>query len=185
MTVTRSRIPRALVVLLAAAALCVLAAPAQGATTVKFTHESYSEAQKQIAAHQVASATFNKKAHNLHLTLTDGRHVLASYPSHDEPAIAAQIKAAGAAVTVEKVKKKKAAHHKLRYIAGGILIVVILIIAVVLGLNRRKDREEQAGAGAGGTGAVPPAAAGGGAPPAAEPAAGEAQPVAGREPPSG
>ena len=181
MTVQRNRILHALAAVLAAAALTALAVPSLAAAVV-YTHESYTEAQKQIAAHQVQKATFNKKAHTVHLTLTDGRHVLASYPSHDEPAIAAQIKATGATVAVEKAKTKPV-HHKLRYIAGGILIVVILIVALVLGLNRRKDREEQAAAGA--DGAVPPAAAGGDTPPPPEPAASEAEPVAGRQPPAG
>ena len=149
--------------------MAAFAASAWAAATVHFTPESLSAAQAQIAGGKVQAATFNKKAHTLHITLTDGRHVLASYPSHNEPQLAAALKAKGVAVTIEKTKtKKKAVHHKLRYIAGGVLVVVILIIALVLGLNRRRPQEREPGAGAPAAGTVPPAA-GGGAPPGAEP----------------
>lgn len=123
----------------------VLAVPA-GAAGVHFTHESYTEFQKQLSAGQIHAVTFNKKAHSVHVTLNDGRHVLASYPSHEEPQLAAQIRAKGASVKIEKSKKAKAAtHHTLRYIAGAIVVVVILVVLVVLLIGRRRALVEDDG----------------------------------------
>jgi ATP-dependent Zn protease len=125
--------------------LAVLAVPA-GAAGVHFTHESYTEFQKQLSAGQIHAVTFNKKAHSVHVTLNDGRHVLASYPSHEEPQLAAQIRAKGASVKIEKSKKAKTAtHHTLRYIAGGIVVVVILVVLVVLLIGRRRALVEDDG----------------------------------------
>lgn len=134
-------------------ALLVLAVPAGAASAVHFTHESYSDFQKQLSAGQIHAVTFNKKAHSVHVSLNDGRHVLASYPSHDEPQIAAQLKAKGASVKIKKAKKKPAAaHHTLRYIAGGIVVILILVVLVVLLIGRRRtlvatDDGESGGAG--------------------------------------
>ena len=151
----------ALAAVLTAGAVTGVAAPARGARAVHFTPESYQALQGQIAAGQVHAATFNKKAHTLHITLADGRHVLVSYPSHDEPQLVAQLKSKGASVKIKKAKKK-AVHHKLRYIAGGILVAVIAIVAIVLGVNRRRPHEAEPAAGgpAAPTGAAPPASPG-------------------------
>jgi hypothetical protein len=175
----RNRTALALAAVVTAVALSVLAGPALGA--VHFTPEPYKTLQAQIAAGQIHAVTFNKKAHSIHVTLNDGRHVIASYPSHDEPALAAQLASKGASVKVEKAKKK-AVHHKLRYIAGGALIVVIVIVALVLGLNRRRPRD---GEPAGAPGAVPPAAGGGAPPPPAPPEAAGVEPASRTEPPVG
>jgi ATP-dependent Zn protease len=128
-----------LLALCLALAMLVLAVPAGAADAIRFTHESYAAFQKQLNAGQIHAVTFNKKAHTVHVSLDDGRHVLASYPSHDEPQIAAQLKAKGASVKVKKAKKTKAAaHHTLRYIAGGILVLLILAVLVVLLVGRRR-----------------------------------------------
>lgn len=141
------------------AALClaltvlVLAVPAGAASAVHFTHESYTEFQKQLNAGQIHAVTFNKKAHTVHVSLNDGRHVLASYPSHDEPQIAAQLTAKGASVKVKKVKKKPAAvHHTLRYVAGGIVVILILAVLVVLLIGRRRTLVGTGGEGGEGSG---------------------------------
>jgi hypothetical protein len=124
--------------------LC-MAAGATGA--VLFVHESYGAFEKQLAAHQIHAATFNKKAHTLHLSMNDGRHLLISYPSHNEPQIAAALEAKGVPVTVEKKAKKAtpAVHHTLRYVAGGILVLVIIVVAAVLLVDRRRKLGEEGG----------------------------------------
>jgi hypothetical protein len=125
---------------------------------VHFQKESFKAYQQQLAGGQIHAATFNKKAHTLHLTLNDGRHMLVSYPSHEEPQLAAQLSAKGVPVTVEKKKKPavKAVHHTLRYVAGGILVVVIAVVAAVLLIDRRRKLGE-ADAGQGSAGAQAPA----------------------------
>lgn len=115
--------------------------------------------QTQISAGKVRSATFNKKAHTVHIILTDGARELVSYPSHNEPQLAAALQAKGARVKVDRAKvKTKPAAHRLRYIAAGVLVVLVVIVALVLGLNRRRPRPA-AGDGPGGAhaqGAAPP-----------------------------
>jgi ATP-dependent Zn protease len=148
-------------------ALCLLAfcaaAQAGAQEVVHYQHESFPAFEGQLRAGQIESATFNKKAHTLHLRLTDGRHMLVSYPSHEEPQLAARLRAGGVAVAVEKkTKATKPVHHKLRYIAGGILIVVIIIVLVVLLIDRRRKLGE-AGGGAQGGGAESGGAESGGA----------------------
>lgn len=126
-------------------ALVALALPPVGAvgaaTVIHYTHESYEAFQHQLAAGQIHAVTFNKKPHSVRVTLKDGSHVLAIYPSHDEPQLAAQLTARGVTVAVlkPKVKAKPAVHHTLRYIAGGILVVVILTILAVLLIGRRRN----------------------------------------------
>jgi hypothetical protein len=122
----------------------VMAASAIGA--VRFQHESFGAFEKQLAARQIHAATFNKKAHTLHLSMNDGRHLLVSYPSHEEPQLAAKLEAKGVSVAVEKKKKPpaKAVHHTLRYIAGGILVLVIVVVAAVLLVDRRRKLSEEA-----------------------------------------
>ncbi len=153
------------VVLTACLAACLLAlsplvlalgAVDAAAATIHYQHESYEEFQKQLAAGQIVAVTFNKKPHSAHILLKDGRHVLAIYPSHNEPQIAAALTAKGVVVAVEKPKTKaKPVHHTLRYIAGGILVVVILAILAVLLIGRRRNVAEAAEpAGSVGSGAV-------------------------------
>ncbi len=132
--------------------ICASLAPAAVAVgaervVVHYQKESLTAYQQQLAAGQIHAATFNKKAHTLHLTLNDGRHVLVSYPSHEEPQFAAQLRAKGVPVTVEKKKKPaaKAVHHTLRYVAGGILVVVIAVVAAVLLIDRRRKLGEGGG----------------------------------------
>ncbi len=117
-------------------------ASAQGAgTVIHYTHESYETFQHQLATGKISAVTFNKKPHSVRVTLKDGSHVLAIYPSHDEPQIAARLTAKGVTVKVlkPKHKAKPAVHHTLRYIAGGILVVVILAILAVLLIGRRRN----------------------------------------------
>ena len=125
-----------------------LAIPAPLATaaesTIKYEHESKQAYEQQLASRQIKEATFNKRVRSVHLTLTDGRHVLYKYPPKAEPAIAAALQARHVPVTVltpteaAKEAKKTPVHHKLRYIAGGILIAVILIVGAVLLVDRRR-----------------------------------------------
>jgi 4-amino-4-deoxy-L-arabinose transferase-like glycosyltransferase len=142
-------------------ALAPLTQAVEAATVIHYQHESYQTFQGQLAHGEIHTATFNKKPHSVHVLLNDGRHVLAIYPSHDEPQIAAALSAKGVSVSVEKHKSKTApVHHTLRYIAGGILVVVILAILAVLLIGRRRNlaegsRETAPGAG-GETSAAPP-----------------------------
>jgi 4-amino-4-deoxy-L-arabinose transferase-like glycosyltransferase len=118
------------------------------ATVVHYQHESYQTFQAQLAHGEIKTATFNKKPHSVHVLLSDGRHVLAIYPSHDEPQIAAALAAKGVVVKVEKHTTKAApVHHTLRYIAGGILVIVILAILAVLLIGRRRNLAEGPGEG--------------------------------------
>jgi ATP-dependent Zn protease len=132
---------------IAAVAVClVLALVSAGAAVgaTHFQHESFGAFQKQLSAGQIHAATFNKKAHTLHLSLNDGRHMLVSYPSHEEPQLASKLRAKGVPVAVEKKKgtAKKAAHHTLRYVAAAIVVVVIGVIVGVLLLDRRRKLGE-------------------------------------------
>ena len=130
---------------------CCPAVRAGAQEVVHYQHESFPTFEGQLNAGQIETATFNKKAHRLHLRLKDGRHVLVSYPSHAEPQLAARLEARGVIVHVQKTKKAtKAVHHKLRYIAGGILIVVIIVVAVVLLIDRRRKLGETGGGVRGG-----------------------------------
>ena len=125
--------------------ILALATAASAIGAVRFQHESYGAFEKQLAAGQIHAATFNKKAHTLHLSMNDGRHLLVSYPSHEEPQLAAKLEAKGVSVAVEKKQKKKAAaavHHTLRYIAGGIVVLVIVVVAAVLLVDRRRKLGE-------------------------------------------
>lgn len=111
------------------------------APTPTFTKESYSAFQAQLANGQIRSVEFNKKPHSLHITLDDGKLLLAYYAPTEFKTVEAQIKAKGVPVTIEHVKvASKPVHHKLRYIAAGVLIVVIIVIALVLGFNRRRPQ---------------------------------------------
>ncbi len=147
-----SRLVASLAVGVVALAPALPVASAVGATTViHYKHESYEVFQRQLAAGQIRAVTFNKKPHSVRVTLKDGSHVLAIYPSHNEPQIAAQLSAKGVTVAVlkPKVKAKPAVHHTLRYIAGGILVIVILAILAVLLIGRRRNMTQTPEGGAG------------------------------------
>ena len=129
---------RVLVAACLIAVLLVLAVPAGAASVVHFKQESYAAFQRQLGAAQIHAATFNKKAHTLHVTLADGHHFKAGYPSHDEAQIATALRAKGASVQVKRAKQAKAVKHTLRYVAGGIMVIVILAILTVLLIGRRR-----------------------------------------------
>ena len=144
-----NRSPRGRRAVLAALATCLALVLAAAITTApaaaRFQRESFTTFQQQLSAGQIQSATFNKRAHTLHLTLSDGRLVLVSYPSHEEPQLAALLRAKGVSVTVQKKKKVAAkVHHTLRYIAGGIVVIVILVVFAVLLVDRRRKLGEEA-----------------------------------------
>jgi hypothetical protein len=129
---------------LATGALAAESPPAQ--TPIDYQKESLQEYEQQLAGGQIAAVTINKLLRSLRVTLKDGRHVLARYDKHQEPTVAAALKAKGVPVTVlvpaaaqqEAKHRPKPAHHKLRYIAGGIVIVVILVVGAVLLVDRRR-----------------------------------------------
>lgn len=119
-----------------------VAPAAKGA--IDYVHESDAEFAKQLAAKEVTSVIVNKRLRTLRATLSDGRHVLAAYPKHQEPATVARLKAHGATVTIltkqqaSKEAKKGKHHRRIRYIVGGAVILVIVIAAAVLLVNRRR-----------------------------------------------
>jgi hypothetical protein len=136
----------ALISCLALALTGPMAYAAEGVIT--YQHESEADFAKQLAAHEVTAVTINKRVRTLRVTLSDGRHVLARYPKHEEPAVEARLKGKGVTVTVlskalaeKQAAEKKPVHHKLRYIAGAVVIVVIVLVGVVLLLRRRRERD--------------------------------------------
>ncbi len=131
---------------IAGAALMPLTVAASAAATVASQHESFTEYQHQLAAGQIQAAKINRRLRSVHLTLKDGRHMLAKYLAHEEPKVLAELQAKGVPVTVEKQTEaaKEAAkpvHHKLRYIAGGILVVVVIVVGGVLFIDRKRKTE--------------------------------------------
>jgi hypothetical protein len=138
----------ALFVCLVPAVLAPAAGAAEGTVTVKFQHESLPAYEAQLAHNQVAAVTFNKKLRTVRVTLKNGQHVLAQYPPHQEPRLAAALAANGVPVTILKKKEAekeapKPTSHKLRYLAGAILVVVIVVVGIVLYISRRRKREEE------------------------------------------
>jgi hypothetical protein len=128
---------------------CLLqAAPSLAAEAVHYQKESIQEYEKQLAAAQIAEATFNKRVRNVHLTLKDGRHVLVKYGKGEEPKLAAQLREKGVPVTIlapaaAAKEAKKPVKHKLRYIAGGILVLVVIVVGAVLLIDRKRKRERE------------------------------------------
>ena len=114
---------------------------------VSYPRESEAAFRAQLAARRIRSAVINKRIRSVRLTLADGSHARAKYPPHQEPRVAAELKAKGVHVSVlsktqaEKEAKNLPKHHKLRYIAGGILVAVIAVVAAVLLVNRRRQRD--------------------------------------------
>jgi len=141
-----------------ALALIVASAGAQ-TPVVHYQRESFGAFERQLASGLISSAEFNKKAHSLHLLFKNGKYALVSYPSHEEPQIAAKLEGKGVPYTIEKTKTKAkaATHHTLRYIAGGIVVIVIVVVTVVLLIDRRRKLAEPGGA-------QPASSAGGDAP---------------------
>jgi hypothetical protein len=143
---TRTRVLSTIV----ACVLCLLALPATQAlaeeTTVTYTKEAQQAYEQQLAAHQIAAVTVNKRVRSLRITLKDGTHFVAHYKAKEEPTVSAALKRAGVAVTVlsaaaaKSEASKTPVHHKLRYIAGGILIAVVVIVGGVLFWDRRRKR---------------------------------------------
>jgi hypothetical protein len=151
---------KALAALACLAATLILAIPAGAATTFHFQPETMQQFEVQLAHGQIHASTFNKKAHTLHLSLNDHRHMLVSYPPLEYKKIVASLEAKNVPVAVEKHAKvvAKAAHHTLRYIAGGILVVIILAVLLVLLMGRRRTLLEST-EGSSGEGSEEPASA--------------------------
>jgi hypothetical protein len=144
----------------ASIALALTVANASGqAPVIQYQHESYGSFERQLDSGLISSAEFNKKAHSLHLLFKTGKYGLVSYPSHEEPQIAAKLESKGVPYTIEKTKSKTkaATHHTLRYIAGGIVVIVIVVVTAVLLVDRRRKLAESGGA-------QPASSAGGDAP---------------------
>jgi ATP-dependent Zn protease len=116
-------------------------APAVGSTAAtKVSDESLQAYEQQLANGQIAVARFSGKAHVMHLTLKDGRHVRVIYTPGAESKLRAALQAKGVSLPAPK---KAAGHHTLRDIGIGVIVLLILIaIGVVLVLRRRR-REEQ------------------------------------------
>lgn len=139
------RLGRMLLALCLALSMLSLTAGVSAAAE-KFQDESLQAYEQQLAAGQIASATFNKRVRTMHLFLKDGKRVLVKYAAHGEPALAAQLQAKHVTVTIESKAQatkelKKPVHHKIRYIAGGIVIAVIVVVGAVLLVNRRRQRD--------------------------------------------
>jgi ATP-dependent Zn protease len=136
-----------LVVCIAFSSLAGVALAAEEPTIV-YAPIGESDFHKELASKKVKSVIVNKRLRTLRVTLTDGTHVLARYPKHEEPQTVAKLKREGIAVSVlgksdaeKEAKAKKPTHHKIRYIVGGVLIVVIVVVGVVLLINRRRQRD--------------------------------------------
>ncbi len=150
----RASLPAKIAVLLAALACIAVLAPAFAAaeattTTVHYVKETEQDYQKQLAAGEIAEATFNKHIRSLHLVLKNGDHVLFIYPPKHEPVLDEQLTKAGIHVTILTPTAAKAeagtkpVHHKLRYIAGGILVVVVIVVVAVLLVDRKRKQVEE------------------------------------------
>jgi ATP-dependent Zn protease len=131
---------------LACASLIPAAVAAGAEIALSYQNESLNEFQQQLAGSQIQAVTINKRLRTLHVTLKDGRYVLATYARHEEPTIAAALNAKHVSVTVlteaEALKEaaKRPVHHKIRYIAGGVLIVLIVLVVGVVFIKRRRQR---------------------------------------------
>ena len=125
-------------------------------TIIHFQHESVPAFQHQLSAGEVHAVTFHPSAEDFHVSLNNGLHMSVIYPSGQESALIAQVRAKGVPVQVAvSAHKSTAVHHKLRYIAGGILVVVILVVLAVLLLGRRRTLAEGEG-GQGPSSSSPP-----------------------------
>jgi hypothetical protein len=137
------RLVRATIALSCASAILLGAAGPAGAAEITYEHESEQQWKAQLAAHEIASITINKRAQSLRTTLKDGRYVVATYPKHQYPRVVQEL----AAKHVQyKVLSKAAAaqlaksaphHHKWRYIIGGVLLALIVLVGGFIFIRRR------------------------------------------------
>jgi hypothetical protein len=145
---TATRAPKLALLLLCLLLACLPVATA--GAEISYQKESLQEYEQQLAAHQIASATINKKIRSVRVTLKDGRYVLVKYPAHHEPQVAKALEARHVPVVIlspaaaDKEAGKLTHHkHKLRYIAGGVLVAVIVIGGgVFLFLRRRRALQD-------------------------------------------
>ncbi len=131
----------ALLSLLLASIACAQAAAAE-------PKESAAEFHQQLAHGEIRSVAINKLLRRAHLVLSDGSHVIYTYPPHgQEPKLVSELQAKHVRVTIDtqsqaKGEAKKALPaHKIRYIVGGVLIAVIVIVGAILIVNRRRRRD--------------------------------------------
>jgi hypothetical protein len=127
-------------VCLACISLTPSAFAAGSTVSPKFTDESLQAYEQQLASGQITVVRFNEKAHAMHLTLKDGRHLRVVYTPGAEPTLRAALQAKGVSLPAPK---KATIHHTLRYVAAGILVIVIVIAVGALMVIRRRRREEQ------------------------------------------
>jgi hypothetical protein len=144
MKIAIGRVPHALTLAMMLLALFALSASdSHGA--VGYVHESLPEFETQLKRGQIREATINRRLRSLRLTLTDGKHKLATYGRGEEPRVRSELEAKNVAVSLlntgqgKKAHVKKAVHHKLRYIAGAIVIAIVVIVGGVALYNRRKQ----------------------------------------------
>lgn len=132
-----------------AVVLACLFAPASALAeepTVTYVHESAQAFEKQLASGEIEKARINRSVRHLDLTLKNGQHFVYVYAAHEEPAVAAKIKAKNIPLEVltpaaaKAENKKVPVHHKLRYIAAGILGAIVIIVLIVLVVDRRRKR---------------------------------------------
>lgn len=113
---------------------------ADSTASTKFTDESLQAYEQQLAGGQIAVARFSGKAHAMHLTLKDGRHMRVIYAPGTGSKLRAALQAKGVSLPAPK---KATGHHTLRYVAAGIVVVVIVIAVGILLVIRRRRREAQ------------------------------------------
>ena len=144
-----TRIAAAALCVAGASAMLVLSTASTDAATIVYEPVSETVFLHELDSGQVASATINKRARSVRVTLKDGSYVKVKYPKHHEPRMYALIKSRGVPVAIlseaqaKAELKSKPVHHKIRYIVGGVLIVVIVVVAAVLLINRRRRRREE------------------------------------------
>jgi ATP-dependent Zn protease len=127
------------------------AAPAaeEGTTpTPTYTKESREAFEKQLEAHEIQSAEFNKKLRSLHIKTKDGTLYLYHYEKKGAPKLESQLKAKHVTYTIltpsaaaKEAKATKQTKHKIRYIVGGIVILLLVIGAIVFFVRRRNMRD--------------------------------------------
>jgi len=142
-------VPKAKLVLVVALLSCAallapassMAAKTAGKAAVLLPTESLQTYEHQLESGQVAAAVFNIKGRDIHLTLTNGTHVIVHYPPHQEEKLLEALKAKGIVPVNGKgaaVKPPKAHKHKIRYIAGGVVIILIIIVVAILMIRRKR-----------------------------------------------
>ena len=124
---------------LASIALTPTASAAGSTASAKVTDESVQAYEQQLAGGEIAVAKFSAKAHAMHVTLKDGRHLRVIYTPGAGPKLRAELQAKGVSLPAPK----KSASHTLRYVAAGVLVVVILVAIGALLMIRRRRREER------------------------------------------